>query len=43
MSNKSEHLGIKVEPEFINQLEKQAQKKGLNTSTYARMKLKEAV
>jgi len=43
MSQMTEHLGIKLEPEFLKEIEEKAQKKGLKTSSYARMKLKEAV
>ena len=43
MSRLTEHLGIKLEPEFLKEIEEEADKKGLKTSSYARMKLKEAV
>ena len=39
----SELLGIKVEPEFLEKLEEKAEEKGLQTSSYARMKLKESI
>jgi len=36
-------LGIQIESEFKQELKDQAQEKGLKTSSYARMKLKETV
>jgi len=43
MSQLTEHLGIKLEPDHLKQLEEKADQKGLKTSSYARMKLKEVV
>jgi len=41
--NKTDLLGIKVTPDFKEKIGEKASEKGLKTSTYARMKLKEAV
>ena len=43
MTKLSERLAMKIEPEFLEEIQEQADKKGLKTSSYARMKLKEAV
>jgi len=41
MGQKSDHIKIHCTPEFKDQVQLQASKKGLTASSYIRMKLKE--
>jgi len=42
-NNKTDLIAIKVTPDFKEKIGEKASEKGLGTSSYARMKLKEAV